>query len=56
MRGKCVVYDVKTGQVIEKEEEYPEPKAREEPIRIDLRELAQVIEDVKRIKEKLGLK
>jgi len=48
--------DIRTGKtkIVEREPIVPIPKAIE-TISIDLKELAQVIEDVKRIKEKLGM-
>ena len=53
-KAKALVLDIRTGKLNEKEIEVT-PVEEPKPASIDLKELAQVIEDVKRIKEKLGL-
>jgi len=54
VKVKVIEIDVRTGKSIEKEMDLI--PIEEPPIfSIDLKELAQVIEDVKQIKEKLGM-
>jgi len=56
MKAKVLIYDVKARTLKEEEREVEEIPIETRGVSIDFKELAQVIEDVKRIKEKLGLK
>jgi len=54
VRSKVLIYDVRRKELREEEIDVT-PKEESMPTKIDFSELAKVIEDVKRIKEKLGL-